>query len=447
LLFELGTSSIVSEKNLQPRLGLLANLVESCVQLRSNGHRVILVSSGAIGMGMRRMSVLEGTNRSEDPNRWNKKPKALNEKQALAAIGQGHLIALWDSLFSRLNQPISQILLTRGDLADRSRYLNASSTLNTLLNFGVIPIINENDTLSVAEIRFGDNDTLSAVTAGMCNANFLFLMTDVDCLYTENPRKNPGAQKVKKVYDIEQVRKIVSTSTLGSSLGTGGMETKLIAAELATAAGVSTIICNGMKPDRLASILDDIQSNPQPCSSGSLGFIVEPSDEDSKINSEPTRPLYTHFLPQPSPLTNRKFWVAHGLIARGSVVIDRGAYRAISKDSIGGRLLPAGILRVIGNFAVGQAVRVLVRRSDLLEIRGTISSPSMSDEPKPQSSSEDDRDCGSRGSDDYVEVGRGLTNYNSSEMLKLIGLHSSKIEEVLGHIDSENVVESIVLKK
>ncbi|KAH9450447.1 hypothetical protein Pst134EA_027144 [Puccinia striiformis f. sp. tritici] len=332
IVIKLGTSSILSEQNLQPRLGLLANLVETCVALRAVGHKVVLVSSGAIGMGMRRMSLLDGGLEG----RWGKKPKSLNEKQALAAIGQGHLIALWDSLFSRLNQPIAQILLTRGDLADRSRYLNASSTLSTLLNSGVIPIINENDTISVSEIKFGDNDTLSAVTAAMCHADFLFLMTDVDCLFTANPRSNPDAQMVKVVYDIDGVRKLVSTSTLGSSLGTGGMETKLIAAELATAAGVATIICNGTKPENIGSIIKDSQNKPVNTTETVAALLGPPivADQGKSIA------IYTIFIPRPTPLTSRKFWVAHGLAPQGSVMIDRGAYEAISDDSNGGEITP-----------------------------------------------------------------------------------------------------------
>ncbi|KAI9624041.1 hypothetical protein H4Q26_017052 [Puccinia striiformis f. sp. tritici PST-130] len=429
IVIKLGTSSILSEQNLQPRLGLLANLVETCVALRAVGHKVVLVSSGAIGMGMRRMSLLDGGLEG----RWGKKPKSLNEKQALAAIGQGHLIALWDSLFSRLNQPIAQILLTRGDLADRSRYLNASSTLSTLLNSGVIPIINENDTISVSEIKFGDNDTLSAVTAAMCHADFLFLMTDVDCLFTANPRSNPDAQMVKVVYDIDGVRKLVSTSTLGSSLGTGGMETKLIAAELATAAGVATIICNGTKPENIGSIIKDSQNKPVNTTETVAALLGPPivADQGKSIA------IYTIFIPRPTPLT---------------MMIDRGAYEAISDDSNGGRLLPAGLVKVYGSFAVAQAVTILVPRQFLTRPTPSLVDSTANDGqpldkpaglPLPTSSTSPVSDA----SDELVPVGRGLVNYNSSDMSKLKGLHSSEIESTLGHIDSEHVIESIVLFK
>ncbi|ORY72556.1 Aspartate/glutamate/uridylate kinase, partial [Leucosporidium creatinivorum] len=233
-----------------PQVATLSALVEACVSLRSLGHRVVIVSSGAIGMGLHRMEL---------PALAGGKKRPIGEKQALAAIGQGRLIALWDQLFGMLKQPIAQILMTRNDIADRSRYLNATTTLSTLLSLGVIPIINENDTISVSEIlhinKFGDNDTLSAIAAGMCGADYLFLLTDVEGLYEDNPRKVPGARLVTKVRDIEEVRKMVSTATLGSSLGTGGMETKLIAAELATAAGCATVITLGSDPSRLLSIV------------------------------------------------------------------------------------------------------------------------------------------------------------------------------------------------
>ncbi|MBW0461328.1 hypothetical protein O181_001043 [Austropuccinia psidii MF-1] len=440
IVIKLGTSSIVSEQTLQPKLGLLATLVETCVHLRSIGHKVVLVSSGAIGMGRRRMSLLEDSSNG----RWGKKPKE-NDKQALAAIGQGHLIALWDSLFGRLNQPIAQILLTRGDLVDRSRYLNASSTLTTLLNHGVIPIINENDTLSVAEIKFGDNDTLSAVTAAMCHAEFLFLMTDVDCLYTENPRSNPNAQIVKMVYDIEGVRKIVSTATLGSSLGTGGMATKLIAAELATVAGVSTVICNATKPQAITSIMTDIgtlRSSTASSTHPSAALLGPPQPSPSSLACD-TKPLYTVFLPRHTPLTSRKFWVAHGLVPKGSVVINKGAYRAISRKSIGGRLLPAGVVQVCGTFAVAQAVNIMVPQAYLnpeLE-----SHDQKNDEPSGSLSAHVAMTNETLGG--IVEVGRGLVNYNSSDMDKLKGRQSSEIKLLLGHIESEHVIESIVLFK
>lgn len=200
----------MDEKSHEPLLSNLSLIVETAVKLRKDGHRVVIVSSGAIGVGLRRMD-------------REKRPKHLSQLQALAAIGQCRLMSLWDSLFNHLRQPIAQILLTRNDIADvswvavtcsvmygpranndgqRTRYLNAQNTFNELLDMGVIPIVNENDTLAVSEIKFGDNDTLSAITAAMVHADLLFLMTDVDCLYDKNPRTNPDAQPIEVVDDI-----------------------------------------------------------------------------------------------------------------------------------------------------------------------------------------------------------------------------------------------------
>ncbi|CRK19512.1 hypothetical protein BN1723_017786, partial [Verticillium longisporum] len=168
VVLKLGTSSIVDEETHQPLLSILTLIVETAIKLKKDGHRVIIISSGAIGVGLLRMEM-------------DHRPKHLSALQALAAIGQCRLISLWDSLFMHFRQPVAQILLTRNDIADRTRYTNAQNTMNELLGLGVIPIVNENDTIAVSEIKFGDNDTLSAITAGMVHADMLFLMTDVDC--------------------------------------------------------------------------------------------------------------------------------------------------------------------------------------------------------------------------------------------------------------------------
>lgn len=186
------------------------------------------------------------------------RPKHLPQVQALAALGQCKLMALWESLFSHLRQPIAQILLTRNDIADRSQYLNAQNTIAELLGMGIVPIVNENDTLAVTEIKFGDNDTLSAITAAMVQADYLFLMTDVDCLYDKNPRIHADAKPIEVVHDIGALEADVSTS--GSSLGTGGMGTKIVAARLATSAGVTTVITRSSLPGNIYSIIEHIHS-------------------------------------------------------------------------------------------------------------------------------------------------------------------------------------------
>ncbi|KAK4053069.1 Glutamate 5-kinase [Microbotryomycetes sp. JL201] len=361
-----GSSSILHpEPPYAPQISTLSALVETCVSLRAHGYRVVIVSSGAIAMGLHRMDL---------PALAPGKKRPIGEKQALAAIGQGRLIALWDQLFGMLGQPIAQILITRNDIADRSRYLNATTTLSTLLSLGVIPIINENDTISVSEIlhinKFGDNDTLSAIAAGMCGADYLFLLTDVEGLYEDNPRKVPGARLVSKVRDIDEVRRMVSTATLGSSLGTGGMETKIIAAELATAVGCATIITLGSSPQRILPIVQAHAraANTAPSASPLSETSTSPV-EFATPQSLALAPAHTMFLPKSAPLTSRRFWILHGLTPRGTIYVDEGAYRAISKSERdgggggnGGRLLAAGVLKVEGTFAAGQAVRVCVVR-------------------------------------------------------------------------------------
>ncbi|KAI0355085.1 glutamate 5-kinase [Trametes cingulata] len=381
IVIKLGTSSIVHEVTHQPLLSTLSAIVETVVHLRAQGHKVVLVSSGAIGVGLKRMEVAT-------------RPKALSKKQALAAIGQGRLIALWDNLFGQLGQPIAQILLTRGDISDRTRYLNAVNTFKELLSMGVVPIVNENDTVSVSEIKFGDNDTLSAITSSMIHADYLFLLTDVDGLYTSNPRKDPNATRIDVVTSIAAIRSQVSTKTLGSNLGTGGMETKLIAAEIATAAGVTTVVTSSKDPTNIFRIIEynsalksgtntplsGLQSGrsspeprpmassitPTPSMTGDTSGTPTPSAQELSSPSPPAsqsaRPPHTLFMPSAMPLRDLKSWTSHTLHPSGGVVIDSGAHQVLSKRESGGRLLAAGVLGVRGAFASGQAVRILIRK-------------------------------------------------------------------------------------
>ncbi|KAG1093066.1 hypothetical protein G6F42_019042 [Rhizopus arrhizus] len=208
LVIKIGTSSICDEKTHYPLLSNLSRIVETILHLKTLGHRVVLVTSGAVGVGLLKLGLVE-------------KPKSCAAIQAIAAVGQGRLMSMYDDLFGRFNQPIAQILLTRNDLADRSQYLNAVNCLTELLDMDIVPIVNENDTISDGAVRFGDNDTLSAITAGMVRADYLFLMTDVDCLYTDNPRTNPDARAVLVCDNIEKLRQEVCVTSMGSSLGTG----------------------------------------------------------------------------------------------------------------------------------------------------------------------------------------------------------------------------------
>ncbi|KAI9773596.1 MAG: hypothetical protein M1840_006870 [Geoglossum simile] len=403
-----GTSSIVDEKTHQPLLSILTSIVETAVRLRKDGHKVILVSSGAIGVGLRRMDI-------------ECRPKHLPRIQALAAVGQCRLMSLWDSLFGHLRQPVAQILLTRNDIADRTQYLNAKNTLDELLHMGVIPIVNENDTLAVAEIKFGDNDTLSAITAAMVQADYLFLMTDVDCLYDKNPRTNPDAKAIEVVEDISMLEADVSTA--GSSLGTGGMSTKIVAARLATSAGVTTVITRSSNPGNIVDIVGYLQvkKNSRPTAPGTPSSETVPKAGEDTLSrllpsldlqgvSKPPS-LHTRFIPDPEPMRDRYIWILHGLAPRGTVYIDEGAYHALVGKA---GLLPAGIVDVEGTFAQQEAVRLIVRCL-----------PHTGSAEKPRALP--------------IEVGRALVNYSSTEITRIKGVQSTEIQDILGYADSEYV--------
>ncbi|KAK0629847.1 Aspartate/glutamate/uridylate kinase [Bombardia bombarda] len=404
--------SIVDEKSHEPLLSILSLIAETAVKLRKEGHKVIIVSSGAIGVGLRRMDV-------------EKRPKHLSKLQALAAIGQCRLIGLWDSLFNHLRQPIAQILLTRSDIADRSRYLNAKNTINELLDMGVIPIVNENDTLAVSEIKFGDNDTLSAVTAAMVHADLLFLMTDVDCLYDKNPRTHPDAQPIEVVEDIGML--VADVSSAGSSLGTGGMSTKIVAARLATSAGVTTVITRSSTPGNIVKIVKHIQASRSPAS---LATQANAEDDDHTTTVDPLSlltssllntlnteqiPLHTRFLPSPHPVRDRYFWILHGLRPHGTLYIDSGCHKALIGKA---GLLPVGVLGVEGVFAQQEAVRLVVVEKK--KVPGA---------------------DGKLWEGPGVEVGRALTNYAASEIARIKGRQSTEIQSLLGYADSEYVAQ------
>lgn len=387
IVIKLGTSSIVDEITHEPILSILTLIVETAAKLHRDGHNVVLVSSGAVGVGLRRMDVDE-------------RPNSLPRIQALAAVGQCRLMSLWDGLFSHLRLPVAQILLTRNDIADRTQYLNAQNTFSQLFDMGVVPIVNENDTLAVSEIKFGDNDTLSAITAAMVKADYLFLMTDVDCLYTANPRSNPDAKPIEVVTDISSLEADVSSA--GSSLGTGGMSTKIVAAKLGTSAGVTTIITKSSKPGNVHEIVKYLQQ------------IEREAAGQTEAVQQVTPPLHTRFLRSDSPIQSRSFWLLHGLKPHGTIYIDHGAYDALLNKA---NLLPAGVVEVDGHFGQQEAVRLVVvqRMSDSLN--GDFLHHGQ--EPK--------------------EVGRALVNYGSLEIARIKGHRSTQIHTLLGYADSEYV--------
>lgn len=254
--------------------------------------------------------------------------------------------------------------------------------LEELLDMGVVPIVNENDTISTQGIRFGDNDTLSAIMAGMIKADYLFLMTDVDCLYTDNPRTNPDAKPVTVCDDMATLMDKVSVSSMGSSLGTGGMATKLIAADLAIAAGVITIITNGSKSKNIHEIIE------------------------ADRNSELKAPLHTRFVAKNNPLLDRKWWIQYGLHTAGTIIVDEGAAKAILAPRIKSSLFAAGIVDVQGSFVAQQAVNIATRQGDTLEV-----------------------------------IGKGIVNYSSIEISRVKRCRSAEIANILGYVDSECIIQ------
>ncbi|PMB07917.1 glutamate 5-kinase [Fischerella thermalis CCMEE 5205] len=311
IVVKIGTSSLTQPETGQLAISTIATLAETLSHLRRQGHQVILVSSGAVGVGCARLGLTE-------------RPKAIALKQAVAAVGQGRLIRVYDDLFTTLQQPIAQVLLTRSDLVQRSRYLNIYNTFKELLELGVIPVVNENDTVAVEELKFGDNDTLSALVASLVHADWLFLLTDVDRLYSADPRFVPDAQPIALVSSIKELEELqVQTGTQGSQWGTGGMVTKISAARIATAAGVRTVITEGKCPQNIEKILQG-------------------------------EPIGTHFEPHLEPTSARKRWIAYGLVPSGKLYLDEGAVVAISQA--GKSLLAAGITALAGEFDAQDAV-------------------------------------------------------------------------------------------
>ncbi|KOA19078.1 glutamate 5-kinase [Clostridium homopropionicum DSM 5847] len=311
IVVKVGSSTLTHSTGLL-NLSRIENLVRQFSDAHNRGIEVILVSSGAIATGVGKLGLKE-------------KPKTIPEKQACAAVGQGILLHMYEKLFSEYGKIVAQILLTREDISHRMRYLNATNTFYALLEQGVIPIVNENDAIVVDEIKFGDNDTLSAMVASLVNADLLILLTDIDGLYDSNPKLNPEAKFISHVKEItEEI--IASAGDAGSSLGTGGMITKIHAAKIATSSASSMIIVNGDAPNVIKEILDG-------------------------------KEIGTFFEAQNRPLKAKKHWMAFGTKPNGNIIIDNGAEKALLKSHKS--LLPKGILSVQGTFSEGSVVSIL----------------------------------------------------------------------------------------
>ncbi|MFH7812196.1 MULTISPECIES: glutamate 5-kinase [Acetobacter] len=310
LVIKIGSALVVDPQKAAPRQEWLASVAADIAVLRKQGVAVSVVSSGAIALARHTLGLTDG-------------PLRLAEKQAAAAVGQISLAQAWSHALSAHGLTAAQLLLTPEDTEDRKRYLNARATLNTLLELGCVPVINENDTIATAEIRFGDNDRLAARVAQMTDADQLVLLSDIDGLYTADPRTNPNAQHLPVIEALTpEIEAMGGEPPPGYS--SGGMRTKLLAANIATRSGCAMAIAIGKTMHPLQALMDGAR-----CS---------------------------WFLPQSNGHTGRKQWIAGSLNPTGEIKVDAGAAEALRK---GGSLLPAGVLHVQGNFTQGDLVEVV----------------------------------------------------------------------------------------
>ncbi len=354
VVVKIGSQILSSTKGIEETR--VKGLVRDLAELHSQGKEPVVVSSGAVAAGMTRLGRTQ-------------RPRTIPEKQALAAVGQIRLMALYERFFSRYEKSVAQVLLTHEDLANRQRYINAKHTFQMLLQSDIIPVVNENDTVAVEEMKFGDNDHLSALVATLLGADLLVILSDVEGVYDRDPRVHKEARLIPLVQDIRNVKERVAGASR-SAFGTGGIATKIGAAEEAAAAGIPTIITSGLHDGSILRVFDAQEA---------CGTLV---------------------LPEENRLTQRKHWIAYNLKPMGEIVVDQGAHEALVKK--GKSLLPSGLKEVRGVFGVGDCVRCL----------------------------------------DFVgvEFARGLVNYNAQELIQIKGLHTSKIEKVLGYKATDEII-------
>ena len=332
----------------------ISRWVDQIAALRLSGLEVVLVSSGSVAEGMTRLG-------------WSERPSEIYNLQAAAAVGQMGLVQAYETNFQRHSMHTAQILLTHEDHSNRKRYLNAQATLRSLLGMGVVPVVNENDTVVTKEIRFGDNDTLGALVANLVEADALILLTDQDGLFTADPRHDKSATLISEARSEDESLSAMAGD--GGKLGRGGMATKVRAAQLAARSGAVTVIASGREDDVLLRLRD-------------------------------AEPLGTLLVPEKSPVVARKQWIAGHLQARGNLVLDEGAVRALRER--GKSLLPAGVRSVSGDFSRGEMVII---------------------------------------SDEFGRiVARGLVNYGVDAAGKIIGKSSREIESILGFMGEEELV-------
>jgi len=354
IVIKLG-SSIVTNAGDGLNEECLSNLIKQISKLSLENKKVVLVSSGAVAAGLKKLGIKT-------------RPKILSELQSAAAVGQMDLVQIYERFFSDNNLISAQVLLTHDDLSDRKRYLNARSTIFSLIRNKVIPVINENDTVASEEIRFGDNDTLAAMVANLIEADLLVLLTDQEGLFSSDPRENKNAELIQNGY-VDDKRLDELASGTKSEIGTGGMTTKILAARRAALSGTHTII----GPGRRKNILLDL-------------------NKDEAIG--------TFLHSREIKLLARKKWLADNLKSKGKIFVDIGAEKALIHK--GKSLLVAGVTKVVGTFDRGEVIQCV--------------------------------------NESGHEILKGLVNYNSEEVKKIIGVSSDKIESILGYVNESSLI-------
>lgn len=309
IVVKVGTSTL-TKSNGQLNIDKIKKIVLELSNLSDKGYDVALVTSGAVGAGMGMLNMPE-------------RPKTLSEKQAVSAVGQVSLMHLYQTLFQEYNKVIGQLLLTKGEFSDRRRYLNVRNVCNTFFDKKIIPVINENDAIVADELKVGDNDTMSALVSGLIDADLVIILSDIDGLYNKNPQKYTDAKLIELVGDItEDVKNMAGGE--GSKFGTGGMITKIIAAEMATKIGTNLVIANGDDPKNITRVVE-------------------------KEN------IGTLFVRKNKKISSKKYWLAYGTNKKGIITIDEGAEKALLN---GKSLLPVGIKSVEGRFDEGAVIKI-----------------------------------------------------------------------------------------
>jgi glutamate 5-kinase len=349
-------SSTITYPNGKVNYEKIEKLARVMADLQNQGKQMILVSSGAGAVGVGKLMFSE-------------KPKDIPGKQACAAVGQGILMHIYERFFAEYGQSVAQVLLTRADTLDRHHYANSRNTFLRLLEWGIIPVVNENDVVSIDEFKIGDNDNLSALVAGIVDADVDILLSDVDGLYTANPQTHPDAKRIPEVTEITPELEGMAGGA-GSKNGTGGMITKIQAAKVANSSGISLVIASGEDPEVIRRVLRG-------------------------------EPVGTLFIPRVSHLQFRKQWLAFGAKIAGTLVVDDGLARAIRQEG-SCSILPVGIVSVEGEFENGMTVSVVDKTRH--------------------------------------ELARGLVNYGTEDLKKIIGCQTRDIEKILGYTHTDEVI-------